>query len=153
MCRNNRFESFESGRGIDGIGELAGQRRASAQLIVRKAPDMREFDSDILSDAIKTPVLPNLQTLARLRIWAWNVPNLVGRSPCDVNSPAVSSPAAQVCRKMIVRVGDSPVVLLLKRILLVDRNGVSSLPELLDELVALLIVRELKKRFTLNACD
>jgi hypothetical protein len=54
---------------------------------------------------------------------------------------------------MFVRVGNSPVMLLLKPIYLVARDGVSSLPDLLDELVALLVVRELKKPLTLSVGD
>ena len=57
----------------------------------------------------------------------------------DVHATAVGAPSRNARGKMLVGVGDAPVVLFLEFVFFRVRSGIAPLPEVLDELVALRI--------------
>src|SRR5690348_18452569 len=79
--------------------------------------------------------------------------HLISGTVHDVNAAAVGLPAGNAGGKMLVGVGDAPVDLVLVRIVNAVGSGVAALPELLDELIALLVVAQLEKSFALLVGD
>src|SRR5664280_410525 len=69
--------------------------------------------------------------------------NLVGGTEHDVNASAVAAPAGYPRRKMFVGIGNAAVVFFLVFVLRRVGSGIAAQPELLDKLVALLVVGEL----------
>src|SRR5207245_566609 len=60
-----------------------------------------------------------------------------------VGAPAIGLPSGDAGREMLVRVRDAPIMLFLKFVLQRVGRGIAAQPELLDEIVALFVVREL----------
>src|ERR1700686_718281 len=69
--------------------------------------------------------------------------NLVCRSEYDVGSSAIPLPAWDAGGIVLVGIGDTAIMLFLEFVLFGIRGRVAALPEGFDELVALLVVREL----------
>src|SRR5581483_2014082 len=69
--------------------------------------------------------------------------DFVRRTVHDVHTAAVSLPSRDARGKVLVGVGNAPVVLFFKFVFRCIWSGVAAKPELLNKLVALLIVREL----------
>src|SRR5258705_8105854 len=92
------------------------------------------------------PVLPNFVWIfagtRRVRI------NRVRGTINDVNAGAISFPPRDVRRKMLVSKGQASIVFLLKRVSRSARGGVSASPELLDEMVPLLVAGQLRELST-----
>ena len=65
--------------------------------------------------------------------------DFVGRAEGDVDAAAVGLPAGNARGVMLVGVGDAAVVLFLELVLDGVRRGVAAQPELLDELLALVV--------------
>ena len=69
--------------------------------------------------------------------------NFVGRTKHDIDASAIGPPARLAGGKMLVGIGDAAVMFFLVLVLFGVGSGVATQPELLDELVALFVVREL----------
>src|SRR6516164_4475463 len=69
--------------------------------------------------------------------------DLIGRAVHDVHAPAVRLPSRDAGGEVLVRIGNAPVVLFLKFVFDGVGSGIPALPEGLDELVALFVIREL----------
>src|SRR5271169_3465849 len=69
--------------------------------------------------------------------------NLIRRTEDNVDPAAVALPTRDAGRVVLVGIGDAPVVLFFKLVLFSVGCGIATLPESLDELVALFVVREL----------
>src|SRR5438552_11189516 len=69
--------------------------------------------------------------------------DLIWRTINDVDSTAISPPTLNAGRKMLVGIGDAPVVFVLKFVVLAIRIRVAPLPEGFNELVAFFVIREL----------
>src|SRR5437870_12749982 len=75
--------------------------------------------------------------------------DLIRRTILDVDTAAISPPTLNAGRKMLVSIGDAPVVFVLKFVVLAIRIRVAPLPEGFDKLVSLFIIRELGEGLTL----
>src|ERR1700733_4104357 len=71
--------------------------------------------------------------------------DFVSRTVHDVDAAAVAFPARNSSGKMLVGVGDAPVVFFFVFVLFGVRSGVAAQPELLNKVVALFVVGELLK--------
>src|ERR1700756_2106822 len=71
--------------------------------------------------------------------------DFVGLAEDDVDAAAISSPAGNTCREMLGGVGDALVVLFFEFVFFGVRRGIATLPEGLNKVVALFVVRELLK--------
>src|SRR5208283_1184083 len=69
--------------------------------------------------------------------------DLIRRAKHDVNPAAVGLPPRDAGGEVLVGISDAPVVLFFKLVLVGVGRGIAALPEGLDELVALLVVRKL----------
>jgi len=69
--------------------------------------------------------------------------NLVRWTVSDVGTSTVGSPSGDVGSKVLVRIGDAPVVLFLERVFRRTVVRIAALPEIFDEFVELLISVEL----------
>ena len=114
---------------------------------------IHEFDDDFLSQIypVQVTVSPGDEGMGAGLSSPFPVGPVVGASPVvgldlvrwtvhDVHAPAIGLPAHLARGETLIGVGDAPVVLVPE---LVDhgvRIGIPSQPELLDELVALLVV-------------
>jgi hypothetical protein len=67
--------------------------------------------------------------------------NVVGLAPGDVDVAAIGLPAGLAGSKVLIGVGDAAVVLFAELVLRRIRIGVAAQPEVLDERLALLVVR------------
>src|SRR5262245_17351959 len=65
--------------------------------------------------------------------------NFSRRTKCDVNPPSIRFPPRDARREPFVRVGDPAIVLFLEFVLRRIRRRITSQPELLDELLPLII--------------
>src|SRR5581483_10186552 len=75
--------------------------------------------------------------------------DLIRRTIDDINAATVGHPAGLACREVLVGVLDPAIVLVLEFVVFAVRIGIAALPEGLDELVALFIIRELHEGFAL----
>ena len=71
--------------------------------------------------------------------------DLISRAPHDVDASAIGLPARNAGGEVLVGIGDAAVVLFLVFVLRSVGRRVAAQPELLDELVALLVVGKLLK--------
>src|ERR1019366_1707900 len=69
--------------------------------------------------------------------------NLIRRPKHDVHPAAIGLPTGDAGRVVLVGIRDTPVVLFFKLVLFGVGRGIAALPEGLNELVALFVVREL----------
>src|SRR5579864_1296506 len=69
--------------------------------------------------------------------------HFIGLAVHDVDAAAVGLPAGDACGEVLVGVRDALVVLFFVFVLFGVRRGIATLPEGLDEVVALLVVGEL----------
>ena len=68
-----------------------------------------------------------------------------GATPHDVHAAAISLPSRNTRSIMLVGIGDAAIVLFFKLVVGQVRIGAAAQPELLDELFALFVGRELQK--------
>ena len=79
--------------------------------------------------------------------------DFVGRAIHDVNPPAVRLPTRDTSGVVLVRVGDTAIMLFLEFVLGSIRSGIAACPECLNELIAFLVVGELLECRTLFVRD
>jgi hypothetical protein len=77
----------------------------------------------------------------------------IRRAEGDVDPPAVGLPSRNAGGEALVGVGDAPVVLFFKLVFLRIRRRIAPQPELLDELLALLVGRKAPERRALFVGD
>src|SRR5215475_13987071 len=75
--------------------------------------------------------------------------NLIRWSVHDINAATIRHPSRHAGREVLVRVLDPAIMLVLKRIVFAVRVGITTVPERLDKLLALLFVGELHESFSL----
>src|SRR5262249_25368995 len=88
-----------------------------------------------------------VQSTAGMRI------NLVRRTKLDVDHSAIGSPSRLARCEVLVGIRDAAIVLFFVFVLYRVRSRVAAKPELLNELVALLVVGELLERLALFVGD
>ena len=149
---------------------LLGEREASARhveqgvlfrgiqrhAVLARHRGIYEFNQYVLADTLDPAIAPDLEGVGRGHSAAFLIRslvhpsggvrfNLVGRTEGDVDAAAVGPPAGNARCVPLVGVGDPPVVLFPVFVLLRVGSGVSPQPELLDEVLALLVRRQANK--------
>ena len=133
-------------------------------VIVATLAGVHELDVDVVADALDIPVVPGLKRKGRclppalfhgpLIATAGGVRvDAVRLAIGDVHVAAIGLPARLACCEMLVGVGDAAVVLFLELVL--GRVGIriAAQPEVLDEGLTLLIVRQALERLHLLVGD
>src|SRR5260370_2073832 len=123
-----------------------------------------ELDYDVGANALDVPVAPFLKRIggsltaaffdraviaaARRMCFA-----LMRRAVLDVDHYAIGLPAGNSRCESLICISDAAIVLFLEFVLLGVRRRIAAQPELLDELVALVVIRKTVERFSLVIGD
>ena len=124
------------------------------QVIIAARAGIDELQVDVLTDSFEiaiTPILVRIggggaaALLLRTIVGAAGGMrlDLVGGAPHDVNAAAIGLPAWNAGSEMLVGISDAAIVLFLVLVFRSVGSGIATQPELLDELVALLVVGKL----------
>src|SRR5271165_2945525 len=124
------------------------------QMVVTALAGIDEFQIDFLPDPFDVTIAPVLEresggvatsffygTLVRTtrRVSV----DLVRRAVGNVDAAAICPPPRNAGGKMLIGVGDTPVVLFFVLVLRGVRSGVATQPELFDEGIAFFVIRQL----------
>ena len=123
-----------------------------------------ELDDDLLPDSFEITVSPIFKREGRRLATAFGHGplitsargmrlDLVGLAVHDVDAAPVRFPARNAGGEMLIGVGNSLVVLFFVFVLFRVRSGIATLPESLDERIALFVVAQLLKRRLLFVGD
>ena len=143
-------------QGCAGAGDVQQSillRAVEGHVVVAAHAGIDKLDVDVLADAFDVAVVPGFKgegrglaatlfhgafigTAAGMRL------NAVRLAVSDIHVPAVGLPTRLAGGKMLVGVGNPPVILFPVFVLRGIGVGVAPLPELLDEVVPLFIVRQ-----------
>ena len=126
-------------------------------MVVAAHAGIHKLDIDVLADTLDVAVVPGLKGKGRRFAAAFFHGALVGAAAGmrfdavrlavgDVHVPAIGLPTRLAGGKMLVGISDSAVVLFAKFVLGRIGIGIAPPPEILDEVVPLLIVRQTLER-------
>ena len=130
------------------------------EVVVAALAGVDKLQVDVFADALQIAVVPDLEWERRgLAAALFHGPlihaaggmrvNRVRRSPHNVDAPAIRLPARLASRKMLVGIGDAPVVLFAKLVFRGIGIGVAAQPEVLNKRFALLVVAQAHERLAL----
>src|SRR6266567_5604147 len=114
---------------------------------------VHELDDDFLPNAFEIAIAPALKRVRRSRAATFlNVTlilttgrmrfDFVWRTPNDIDTAAIGSPAGNAGGEMFVRIGDAAVVLFLEFVFFSVGRRIAAQPELFDESVTLFVVAQ-----------
>ena len=134
------------------------------EVIVAALAGIHKLDVDVLADPFQIAVMPDLKREGRGAAAAFFLGpfvvaaggmgiNIVRLAEGNVDVAAIGLPSRLAGRKMLVGIGDAPVVLFAVLVFGRIRVGVAAQPEVLDEGVALFVVAQAHEGFALFVGD